>query len=165
MTIEAYLKSKLAVFVKIKYFLFRSVWAKGNSLTNREHAPKGYISFILASIFWHTEIPCVIRRDGPNQKKNMRNKIFELLTHRIRSVSPDDARGYHSPDARILFMWTVKTRLVFGPYRPEKQICVLKENCKLKFKNKPLSSWAKTYLENLPPRLLSSHCFLPLQKS
>ncbi len=27
-TIEVYLKFEMAVFVKIKYFLFRSVWAK-----------------------------------------------------------------------------------------------------------------------------------------
>jgi hypothetical protein len=37
MTIEVCLKIELAVFVKITYFLFRSVWAKTRQfLTNRE---------------------------------------------------------------------------------------------------------------------------------
>ncbi len=49
-TIEAYLKLELVVFgSKITYFPFPvSMGQKlGNFLTNREHAPNGYISFML----------------------------------------------------------------------------------------------------------------------
>ncbi len=43
-TIEVCLKFEHAVFVKIKYFLFRSVYAKNQAFfTNRKHAPNEYI--------------------------------------------------------------------------------------------------------------------------
>ncbi len=52
----------------------------GDFLQNREHAPK--------TLAWLGETD--------RTKKNLRNKNFELLTHRIGSVSPDDAVGYRS---------------------------------------------------------------------
>jgi hypothetical protein len=118
-----------------------------NVLPIREHAPNRYISFITASIYWRTEYPCVIRRDRPNQK-NPRNMNFELMTHRIESVSPDDAgviipsiyirgdafhvnRKIHRNSCAWLgdtdrhsvrLPYLLQNRLVFSPYRPEKEL-------------------------------------------
>ncbi len=69
----------------------------GNFFTNIKHAPNehiSYISFITASLYWCTGSPWVIRRYGPNQKKNLRNINFELLTHRICSVLPLVTQGF-----------------------------------------------------------------------
>jgi hypothetical protein len=134
----------------------------GNFLTNREHAPNRYISFIIASIYWCTDIPCVKRRDGPNQKNPAKYKFWiidALYWFRIhwwcRGLS---FRQYI--DAGMLFMWIekihwnscvwledidhhsvrlaclLKNSLVFVPHRPEKEICVLNEKCKFRFQIK-----------------------------
>ncbi len=67
----------------------------GNFFTNREHALKGDISSNTASTLMRQK---TLRDQAiwAETKKIRSNKNVEFLTHRIRSVSPDDAGGYRS---------------------------------------------------------------------
>ncbi len=131
----------------------------GNCLTNREHAPNRYISFIIASIYWRTENPCVIRRDGPNQIKIREILIlnywrtelvsYPLMTQGVvvpsiywrgddlyvkRKIHRNGCAWLGDTDRHsVRLPYLLKNHLVFVPYRPEKEICVLNENCKFRF--------------------------------
>jgi hypothetical protein len=70
-------------------------WKLGNFLTNREHAPNRYISFIIASIYWRPKIPFMNRRDGHKQKKSAKYKFWIIDTPNWFRI-PYDAGGYRS---------------------------------------------------------------------
>jgi len=91
--IDIFLPFEHAVFdIKKSYFRFRSVLAKNEAIFyNRATQTKQAISLI-------TLRECVLR---PEPEKNLQSMNFELITHRVRSASPNDARFRRSGFSNI----------------------------------------------------------------
>ena len=116
---------------------------------------------IPASIYW--------RNDNPLRHQGMWNQFGASIIQNlyfadfflVRFVSPNHARVFGASiywrndkrDVRTCSVhvpYLLKNCLVFGLYRPEKDMC-FKRKLKVQILNKTRSSESEAYLENLPP--------------